>query len=308
MTVNQSRVDKGVPAGGQFQAEQKAADALAELEDKPFPGSRQIVACQRCAADPVRRDDPGCKYCDNGNVTTDRYGQVPWHPEAPGTAVAFEKNGEWHSATMTAMASDGNSDAFATGILADGVTSANVYLPKAIPLQAAQSAAKYGINTHEMIDEAAVEMNLGVDPTLDEVRAFMARIDEGYLDDIAMSARQYRSSRAEELRAMGRTGPALDTNVTLPPEVQAQVDLAIDRVSDFKGQSYASMTYVVARENWHGHTIVVTPDGRVSTYKDTAWTKPEQDPMLPWEPPTGIPVAHVALDGTVTRADTESKR
>ena len=67
------------------------------------------------------------------------------------------------------------------------------------------------------------------------------------------------------------------------------------------------MTYVTGRDHWHGHTVVAQPSGRIAIYKDTAWTKPTEQPLLPWSPPEGRPVAHVALDGTVTRVDQPGK-
>lgn len=307
-TTSQARTPAGVPTGGQFAASAHAESGVSLDKTNPLdgwlpPGAHQVVDCPDC-----RGAEPGvltCRYCDiDGKVTTDRYGQVPFRPDVPGTKVAFEdpRDGEWQSATITATARDDLSEFYAVGLLADG-TARDIYMRKTIPLHAAQAAARRGVNTSEMIEEAACEMNIGIDPSHDEVRAFLARIDDGYCEDIASSAKDYRRFRAAELREEGKTGPALDYSVDTSALDTAAIDRAIEAASDFKGQGYSSMTYVVAREHWYGHTIVATPSGRIATYGDTAWDEPEQAPMLPWSPPEGIPVAHVALDGTVRRVD-----
>lgn len=306
--LDPNRVPAGAPTGGQFAATTRAEASVALSIQTPDawlpPGAHQIVACARCASDEARREDPGCNYCDRGRVTTDRYGQVPWHPTAPGTTVAFEdpRDGQWRSATVTATTRDDLSEHYVVGILADGTTR-DIYHSKTIPLHAAQAAERHGVNSHEMIEEAASEMNIGIDPTRDEIRSFLARIDDGYCHDIARAALDFRRARTQELRDEGRTGPALDESVTLTPEQTAALDHAVASAADHDGQAYRSMTYVVAREHWHGHTVVLAPSGRLATYADTAWERPVEAPLLPWSPPSGVPVAHVALGGTVTRVD-----
>ncbi|GAB2733367.1 hypothetical protein [Nocardioides pakistanensis] len=305
-TRQPNRVPKGTPTGGQFAAtaRNESGVALAETGEWLPPGAHRIVACADCASDPARREQPGCGYCDRGRIRTDRYGQVPWHPGKPGTKVGFEdpRDGTWRSATITATARDDLSEFYAVGLLADG-QARDIYLPKAIPLHAAQAAARHGINSHEMVAEAACEMHIVNAPTHDETRAFLARIDDGYVEDIARSAREFRTYRAAELRQEGRTGPALDYSADVSTLDTAAIDRAVEAAADFKGQHYAAMTYVTDRDHWHGHTVVQTPSGRIATYKDTAWDRPAEQPVLPWSPPAGTPVAHVALDGTVTRID-----
>lgn len=58
---------------------------------------------------------------------------------------------------------------------------------------------------------------------------------------------------------------------------------------------------IVSPEYWSGHTIVRKDDGTHAVYSGDAWDEPTEQPMLPWHPPTGTPVAHVDNDGNVTR-------
>ena len=61
-----------------------------------------------------------------------------------------------------------------------------------------------------------------------------------------------------------------------------------------------------------GFTIVSNEDaaargGRgmpnTSVYESNAWDEPKERPMLPWRPPSGVPIATVDLDGHVTMID-----
>lgn len=62
---------------------------------------------------------------------------------------------------------------------------------------------------------------------------------------------------------------------------------------------------LVKEEYRTGYTITWRksswPDGSGAyrPFRDSAWT-PQTESLLPWSAPTGHPVAHVAIDGTVT--------
>ena len=56
---------------------------------------------------------------------------------------------------------------------------------------------------------------------------------------------------------------------------------------------------VCKKEFWVGFTIVLDA-GQYRVYSADAWERPTSQPMLPWSPPKGTPVAHVAIDGTTT--------
>lgn len=56
---------------------------------------------------------------------------------------------------------------------------------------------------------------------------------------------------------------------------------------------------VVRPEYWCGYTIVqVGEEYRV--YDSDAWERPQTPGILPWQPPTGVPVATVDMEGEVT--------
>lgn len=48
--------------------------------------------------------------------------------------------------------------------------------------------------------------------------------------------------------------------------------------------------------------IVRKPHGAYAVYSTDSWTEPQQRRSRRWRPPTGDPVATVALDGAVRRA------
>ena len=292
------------PGGPTAEATDVDLDTPTSPDEWLPPGAHKIVACERCAADEARANDPGCQWCENGRVTTDRYGQTPWHPNAPGTLVGYQsrRSGEdhkWVSATITASASPGESEFYALGLDADN-EAVNVYLHSAIPLPAAQAAARHGVSKAEMIEEAAHDMHIGIAPSHDEVRAFLARIDGPYLEDLASAAARHRAYAALDLAAEGKTGPALDTSFdtsVLKPD-------ALSDAIEGARKNFHTQFEVTGREHWHGYTIVYDEKhGFPQTYKDTAWDEPDEQPLLPWSPPTGTPIAHVALDGTVRRVD-----
>lgn len=312
-----SRVPRGTPAGGQFATSAKgpadgvSLDAAAADEWLP-PGAHQVVDCRYCGRDETvhgRKADVGCRWCDNGKVTTDRYGQYPWFPDRPGTAVAFEvRRGDtagWHAATVTAsndtrhLRTGDFTPNYALTIPVGGPEAREIGARTMLPVRAGQAAARHRVSRPEMIEEAVSEMHIGIDPTHDEVLAFLDRIDDDYLEDIAASAARFRGERAAELAAEGKTGPALDTTF----DTSTLRDGAIDHAIAGARAGFRSQFEVTGRDHWHGYTLVARPDGYVSAYNDTAWERPAVAPLLPWSAPTGTPIGHVALDGTVTRVD-----
>lgn len=56
---------------------------------------------------------------------------------------------------------------------------------------------------------------------------------------------------------------------------------------------------VVKEEFWCGFTIVRNGE-LFHVYQANAWERPSEAPMLPWSPPTGVPVADVDMSGNVT--------
>ena len=79
----------------------------------------------------------------------------------------------------------------------------------------------------------------------------------------------------------------------------------MDRAVETARQSIPSMKLVRKEKDWCGFTIV--RDGnQFRVYTDDAWQQPFEKPMLAWSAPTGAPVGHVDLDGTVTILGDES--
>lgn len=299
---NQNRVPRGVSQGGQF-SQSARGEAGVGLTVQHFD-------CVECAADPVRRDDPDCAWCDGGKVTADRFGQYPWTPDRPGTRVAFEvMQGDtpmWKEAVVTAMAdpryqrTDDRAPAYVMTIPAGGPEAFETRVRSTLPVPAAQAAARRGVSQYEMMAEAASVMPGDIDPNHNEVATFLHLADEDALDEIATAAAQYRPRRATELREASRTGPALDKSY----DVSALPTGTLDRAVAAAQAGFPAQFEIVDRDNWHGYTLVAKSGaGRVAVYSDSAWDRPGEDPTLPWHPPVGTPVAHVALDGTVTRID-----
>lgn len=57
---------------------------------------------------------------------------------------------------------------------------------------------------------------------------------------------------------------------------------------------------IVAPEHLSPMVIVRKDSGRLAVYSANAWTRPTEQPMLPWSAPLGTPVATVNLDRSVT--------
>lgn len=279
------------------------------------PGAHKVVDCPRC--DPSVGTHIHCDLCrGEGTITTDRYDQTPWNPGVPGTRLAVQvaqgPQRVWKHATVvnsdrTRSLHTGKPSAYAVADFDPATKNGGgeiheVYLPDTLPPLAAEAAERHGICAAEMIQEAAEEMALpGLNPTLEETRGFLASISPAYLDDIAFSASQYRSHLAERLRESGKTGPDLDQNfdTSLLPAGALDRDIEAIRTDHLPAEMV-----VRSREHWRGCTVVYDPAlGFTRTYNDDAWTPPTEQPMLPWRPPAGVPVAHVAVDGTVTRVD-----
>lgn len=55
-----------------------------------------------------------------------------------------------------------------------------------------------------------------------------------------------------------------------------------------------------AEAYWCGATIVRSRGGEYAVHNADAWERPESTPLLSWSPPSGIPVADVDVNGTVT--------
>jgi hypothetical protein len=296
---------------GQFAGLQPKTEAGLDLMDVNDTGLPTEVVCPHCAGDPDSKGMTACHYCDNGMVTVDRFGQLPWGVKVPGTKVAFEvMRGDtpgWQIATVTASNRTG-SHVPNYGMVLTGPTGAEAHevaYRKMIPVPASWAAAAHNINGDELANEAAARLEAskpGVRATHEEVMACLIRVDGETLNDMAEAASRFRTDLAAKLRAEGRTGPALDATFDTSTLPAGSLDRAIASAHD----AFPSMTRVVGRDHWYGHTITVHEDGRLATYKDTAWDQPEETSVLPWSPPTGTPIAHVALDGTVTRADKQS--
>lgn len=82
-----------------------------------------------------------------------------------------------------------------------------------------------------------------------------------------------------------------------PKALQHAVDNAV--------QSNEREKRLVKPEAQAGSVVVEKDGGRLAVYRENAWTKPSSDPGLPWSPPTGRPVARVALDGSISPITTE---
>lgn len=64
--------------------------------------------------------------------------------------------------------------------------------------------------------------------------------------------------------------------------------------------SLPTMKATRIEQYWTGFTIVCNRDGSYAVYDSDAWTPPRSQPMLPWSPPQGEPVADVDVDGNLT--------
>ena len=73
----------------------------------------------------------------------------------------------------------------------------------------------------------------------------------------------------------------------------------MNRAIEIAKQHIPIQQYCTKEEFWCGFTIVLHND-RYSVYDADAWEKPSEVPLLPWSPPKGVKVAHVAIDGAVT--------
>lgn len=86
------------------------------------------------------------------------------------------------------------------------------------------------------------------------------------------------------------------TTEALPAWTEANMTHAIKTARG----ALATARTVVAPQHLAEMVIVAKPEGRLAVYGADAWTRPTQQPMLPWAPPRGIPVATVSLSGEVT--------
>lgn len=59
------------------------------------------------------------------------------------------------------------------------------------------------------------------------------------------------------------------------------------------------MKSITIEEAWSRFAIVNKGD-RYAVYKESAWQKPEEAPMLAWSAPTGKIIGYVELDGSYT--------
>lgn len=59
---------------------------------------------------------------------------------------------------------------------------------------------------------------------------------------------------------------------------------------------------VTRPEFWCRSVIVRKDCGRLAVYRESAWTRPTQETMLPWGAPTGVKIATVDLNGRVRKA------
>lgn len=92
--------------------------------------------------------------------------------------------------------------------------------------------------------------------------------------------------------------PQLDPALAADPDFQHSVHTALGAIEVDKK---------VAAEPFRNPMVIVRGrDDLFHVYDDSAWTRPASTPVLPWSPPSGRPVAEVALDGTVTGAHPET--
>lgn len=90
--------------------------------------------------------------------------------------------------------------------------------------------------------------------------------------------------------------PATTSTDLLPAWTQSRMDRAITIARD----ALAIDRTIVKEECLSEMVIVVTADSLLSVYGANAWTRPTEQPMLPWSAPLGTPVATVSLTGEVT--------
>lgn len=89
----------------------------------------------------------------------------------------------------------------------------------------------------------------------------------------------------------------------MSPE-ELKVNEGFLRAVNIAKQNLPIQRQVVKPEFQVGYTIVFY-DGEYRVFSADAWERPSERPLLPWSPPKGTKIAHVAQDETITFLETD---